>query len=280
MRMSADRFCLNAATIRGCTIEQQIELAAAAGFTQIGLWLDDVDNALSRGKSLARIRQDLQEARLGAGEVCFLGGWHDLPNQDFQKAVADTERACEVATALGCDLLVAVPSLAPGHLESGPTRLRRICEVGAGFGVRIALEFPGTAAEINNVRTAWNLIRATGCENAGLLLDTFHYFLGGSQIEDLCTVPAEKIFLVHVSDAMKVSDELLKTPHDYRTFPGDGRIDYVPILRQLQRSEYCGAISLEIWNSQLRRCDPLNTVRKGFASLSWLEQLSNRTESE
>jgi sugar phosphate isomerase/epimerase len=267
------RFCLNTATITETPLELQVQLAASAGFTRIGLWLADVEIAIRQGKPLQEVSESLQRAGLKVEEICFLGNWQDTDEEGFARTVQDAHRICQVSQALGCDLVVAVPGQGRGWLESAPMRFRRICQVAADYGVRIALEFAGTAAEVKDLRTAWQLVSSAGSANGGLLLDTFHFFLGGSKIDDLRNVPGEKIFLVHVSDAMDVSREKLMTHHDYRTFPGQGKIDFAPLFKQLNCLGYEGSISLEIWNQQLRRKDPAEVVRKGFESLRTLALL-------
>ena len=78
---------------------------------------------------------------------------------------------------------------------------------------------------MKDIATAWELVAKTDCKNGGLVSDTFHFYLGSSKVEDLVKVPTGKIFLVHVSDAMDVSPEKLRTNHDYRTFPGQGTLN-------------------------------------------------------
>jgi len=73
--------------------------------------------------------------------------------------------------------------------------------------------------------------------------------------------------------AMKLPMETLRIPHDNRTFPGEGTIDYAPIVQQLKRLRYDGAISLEIWNSELHKSDPEAAVKRGAESLRHLEGL-------
>ena len=85
-----------------------------------------------------------------------------------------------------------------------------------------------------------------------------------------------KIFLVHLSDAMDVSQDKLKTHHDYRTFPGEGTLDFAPLLERLQRLGYDGAYSLEIWNQRLLEADPEKVAQRGFNSLMALQQSGSR----
>lgn len=262
-----ERFCLNTATIKGTSLHLQIQLAREAGFRQIGLWLKDVDAAVAGGQSLGEIKRELDAGGLRVAEFCFLGGWQDAEGARVQEVIRQAHHLCQVARELGCDVVVAVPAAGAGWLKGAPERFGRICHVAAEYGVRIALEFPGTAAEVKDLRQARELIAAAACPNGGLVIDTFHFFLGGSRIADFeCVLPGE-IFLVHVSDAPNLPLEALRIPHDNRTFPGEGIIDFTPIFHHLERLQYAGAISLEIWNRKLHAANPTEVVKKGFESL-------------
>lgn len=269
-----NRFCLNTATIKKISLDEQIRLASAAGFHGIGLWLDDIELATSRGTSLDAIASWVQHAGLKVEELCFLGGWQDADEEQFPLVLQRTRHISQISRAVGCDIVVAVPTLKPGFLDGAPGRLGEVCRAAAEYGVRIALEFPGTAAEVKDLATAWQVVSRAGRENAGLVLDSFHFFLGGSKIEDLTGIAGDRIFLVHLSDAMDVPSEKLRILHDYRTFPGEGTLDYGPLLWALQEMGYQGALSLEIWNQRLRETSPAEVVQKGFASLLMLEQLT------
>lgn len=275
-----DRFCLNTATIRNAPLDLQIELAREAGFRQIGLWLKDVEAAMQQGNSLDEIKKHLDSAGLRVAEFCFLKGWQDANSAQLQEVLKQTHHICKVSRGLGCEIVVTIPAGEPGWLNGAPERFRQVCQVAAGYGVRIALEFPGIAPEVKDLRSARDLVSAAACPNGGLVIDTFHFFLGGSKIEDFQDVAPEEIFLVHVSDAMNLPMEKLRTPHDNRTFPGDGIIDLAPIFKQLDRLRYTGAISLEIWNGELQQANPAEVVRKGWESLQKMGSAfpNNRTQ--
>ena len=270
-----NRFCLNAATIKKAPLEQQIQLASQAGFSGIGLWLDDIEAAIGRGVPLDGIARLLEQAHLKVEELCFLGGWQEADENVFPAVLERAHRICCASQALGCDIVVVVPAIAAGLLAGASARLREICGVAAQYEVRLALEFPGTAAEVKDLRTAWQLVSGAACENAGMAVDSFHFHLGGSRIDDLAAVPAGKIFLIHLSDAMDVPTEQLGVHHDNRTYPGEGTLDYRPLLTALDEKNYQGAYSLEIWNQRLREGDPAEVVRRGYASLLRLEGLAN-----
>ena len=268
-----ERFCLNTATIKSSPLDRQIDLAREAGFRQIGLWLKDVETAVTQGESLGAIKADLDAAGLRVAEFCFLGGWQDADESKFSEVLQQTRHICEVSKVLGCDLVVTVPALGPGGLARAPGRFRQVCQVAAEYGLRVALEFPGIAAEVKDLRSARTLLAAAACVNGGLIIDTFHFFVGGSNLADFEAMAPGEIFLVHVSDPMKLPMEELRIPHDNRTFPGEGTLDFAPIFRQINRLGYDGAISLEIWNRQLQQANPEEVVKKASESLQGIEHL-------
>lgn len=270
-----ERWCLNAATVKTSPLDVQIQLACQAGFRQIGLWSTDVEASISAGKTLGQIKSTLDSCGLRVAELCFLGGWQDAAETEFQQVLRTTAKLCGLCRALDCEILVTVPTLKAGHLPEAPGRLRQICRIANDYGVRVALEFPGNAAEVKDLCTAHGLISAAGCPNAGLVIDAFHFFLGGSKLADFDALKGSEIFLVHVSDAMNLPMEKLRVPHDNRTFPGEGIIDFVPFFEQLGRLGYQGAVSLEIWNSEVHRADPAEIVRKSCAALQRMEGMLN-----
>ena len=101
--------------------------------------------------------------------------------------------------------------------------------------------------------------------------------MGGSRPEDLDKIPAEKVLLVHVSDAVAAPRDVLERFHDSRTFPGDGTIDYAPLRDWLDRAGYHGAVSLEIWNRELSKEDPRRTAERGLQALRALFPHRGRT---
>src|SRR5262249_4722609 len=123
------RFALNAATIKSSPLDRQIELAQANGFRQVGLWLSDVEAEIAKGRSVSEIRSQLDGAGLGVAELCFLGGWQDTDDAGFPEVLKKAHRLCEISRGLGCELIIVVPALGPGHLAHGSERFRQVCAV-------------------------------------------------------------------------------------------------------------------------------------------------------
>jgi sugar phosphate isomerase/epimerase len=114
----------------------------------------------------------------------------------------------------------------------------------------------------------WEVLRQANCSNGGLLLDTFHYFKGGSQIDDLREVPTEKIFLVHLDDAPDLPIHSKEMCMNHRVFPGEGIFPLGQFLDVLLREKrYRDWIVLEVLNKENQHIDYVETAKKGKNSL-------------
>ena len=261
------QLCLNIATIRGCSIFEQVKAAAAAGFDGIGLWADDVRRAVRQGTPLMKISESIKSAGLNVPEVCFIGGWQDSEGIELESALSRAKDCFELAGSLRCDLVIAVAAAGKINWEMGVRNFRRLCELAKEYGVRIAVEAAGTTEEMKDVLTVLKLVEDANCPNAGMVLDTFHFHVGGSSIEDILCIPKEKLFLVHISDPEDVAPELWRIKHDHRTLPFYGILNFVPIMANLKRIGYEGWFSLEVFNSRFREEEAAKIAKDGIESI-------------
>ena len=150
-------------------------------------------------------------------------------------AGVSTDDALRMCEALGVTSLsaiatgssdVPVPELA-GYLA-------RLCDRAAGFGARVHLEFiPFTI--VATLRTAWDLVRAAGRPNAGLVFDTWHFFRGDPQFDVLETIPGDRIFQIQLDDAPATPTGTLREETQHRLLPGDGDLDLTTAIKTLHR---------------------------------------------
>ena len=105
----------------------------------------------------------------------------------------------------------------------------------------------------------------------GLVLDTFHFFAGGSSLASLCQLDPRKIFMVHVNDVEPVPRAKL---HDaLRLLPGEGVLPLQPILAALKGIGYEGKFSVEIFRPAYWARSPLAVAKASrVAALSALRQ--------
>ena len=132
--------------------------------------------------------------------------------------------------------------------------LFRAATVAANQGVRIALEFRAESSLGNNLQTAAAIVDEVGHASLGICLDLFHYYVGPSKQEDLAYLSRDNLFHVQLCD-------LADTPREFacdsdRILPGDGDINFKPIIDRLREIDYPGCVSIELMNPQLWQVPP------------------------
>jgi len=256
---------LNLVTIRKAPLVKKLALSRDAGYDGVGLWVDETEDAARAGGGLQDIARALKDNRLIAAELCFVGGWMYPPETQRARSREQAERAFRMAQILGCECVVACASGGTGDLDDAASDFAALCDLARPFGVRLALEFLGGAQQVKDVRTAWQIVDAADAPNGGLLIDTFHFHKGGSEIADLEAVTGDKVFLVHVNDSPDLPREELEDRH--RIFPGSGIIPLEMIAATLVNKGYRGFFSLELFSEDYWATDPYMVAQEGIHSM-------------
>jgi len=260
-----DKLALNLITIKQAGLAQGMGIAAGAGYQGVGLWIEDLHAGAQHGLPPAEVGRTLRNLGLRCAEVLPVMGWMYAARDERQRAFERAEQAMKVARLIDCDTIVACAATEAGELSDAVTDFSDLCHLARGYEMRIALEFLGSAAQIKDVAAAWQIIEGANQHNGGLLLDTFHFYLGGSRVEDLAAVSPEKIFLVHINDCMDVPMEELTDLH--RVMPGLGIEPLTDIVALLVEKGYDGYYSLEIFNEEYWEADPRQVAADGLRAL-------------
>jgi inosose dehydratase len=165
------------------------------------------------------------------------------------------------------------PSLSAEEWPAYGRKLTELAERMAGFGVRMAFHHHmGSIVETDEEVDL--LMRHTG-EAVGLLYDTGHSSFAGGDPLALMKRHVKRIVHVHCKDARK--DILEKARREDMSFmgavmegiftvPGDGSIDYLPILRVLADNAYSGWLVVEA-EQDPKKAHPLTYATLGFRNL-------------
>jgi sugar phosphate isomerase/epimerase len=97
-----------------------------------------------------------------------------------------------------------------------------LAERAAKRGLRVAFEALAWGRHINDYRDAWEVVRRADHPSIGLVLDTFHILVRGTDLRPIRAVPKDRIFLVQVADAPLLDMDYLSWSRHYRCFPGQG----------------------------------------------------------
>ena len=261
--MARAKVSLNLATIRPASFVRKLEAAAGAGFRAVGLWYDEF-RRLSDEE-----RQEFRLSGLAVSEVVGATGWMDPDRMSRTIALARAEEMFEEIVKVGSPVVVAEPDPRAADITRAAGEFRELCRLARPFSVRVGLHFDGLADTINNIAAAWQVVEASEAPNGGLVLDSFQCYRGGSTPDMLELVPAERIFLVQLSDCMDLPRYELTDRH--RLYPGAGAIPLDPLLSALGGKGYDGYYSLELMNEDYWLEDPAIVAQDAMRALRRLD---------
>lgn len=274
-------FGLNGATTGDrADVEADIRAAAEAGYQCVELRDAKIARYLGAGGSLGGLRAQMRDAGVAGLSINALEDSTLHVGEAFEPILARCRTLCEWAKALDCPYVIAVPSfLAAGGPPGGGPRpvglaetevrrrtaasLRKMTAEAAGFGVRVGFEFLGfPTCSVSTLRAARGIIDDVGDPRLGLVIDAFHFYVGGSQPEDLDGLDASRVFIVHLDDAEAGDPAGLADAQ--RLLPGEGVIPLRALITRLRAAGYRGAYSLELFRPEYWTWDPVELARRGL----------------
>jgi inosose dehydratase len=264
-------------------LETCLAEARVAGFDGIEL-----------GHKFPREASALKLALAPHGLAC-IGGWHsiELLNRSAQVEFEAARSHRDLLKAMGTSVFIVAETSNAIHGDRSIALSRRprlTTAEWAAFGQRLTELARMLAAEglilcyhhhmgtIVQSRADIDALMSHTGHAVHLLLDTGHATWGGSDPAELARAYRQRISHVHVKD-VRPSIVAMASANDWSfldsilgegeglgvyTVPGDGSIDYVGVLRQLQG--YAGWIVLEA-EQDPKKANPLAYAKRGIAHL-------------
>jgi sugar phosphate isomerase/epimerase len=262
------RPCISEATTLPAPFADDVNAYADGGCTAMEVWLTKLETHLET-HSAADTRKLLEDRQITPAAAAYQGGLL-LSQGEQRKAHYDhLKRRLDLCQAFGIPTLLVVADFVervdPTALERAVVSLRQAAQWSAAFGVRLALEFRGSATFCSSLDTALSLVAACGEPNVGVNFDVFHYYTGPSKFDDLAGLTPANLAFVQVCDVAGVPRELA-TDAD-RVFPGEGDFRLDPIVQHLRRVGYDGYVSLELMNPTLWQSRPTQVAELGWGAV-------------
>ena len=232
------RFCLNTSTVRGqeLPVDQQVKLAAEAGYDGIEPWIRDIRKFTETGGSLDDLKKQIDDSGLTIESAIGFAQWIVDDDQARAKGLAEARADMELIKKLGGSRIAAPPIGA--HRKAGPDlptiakRYRKLLELGSEIGVVPQLELWGFSQTLSRLGELAYVAAEAGHPEACVLPDFYHIYKGGSDFAGLKMIEASKMHVFHINDYP--SDPPRESIGDeHRVYPGDGVCPLPEIIASL-----------------------------------------------
>jgi 4-hydroxyphenylpyruvate dioxygenase len=265
---AAPRF-LNTILLGGSTIDKLVAVQAA-GFDAIELWRQDLE-AVDGGP--ADLAARLRDTSLGLVDYQVLMDFDGAPAEQQADKRAEAITLLDTAAQLGADTLLVPASTA---VVCDPDRivddLRWLADEAVSRKLRIAYEPMAWSTVHVDLRTAWALLRELDRPNVGLVVDAFHLFSIGGTVSDLAGIPADRVYLVQLSDLDQDLSganrrTLIVTARHERLLPGEGQFPLGELREWARRIGYAGPVGVEVFNDSWNARPPMEAARAAMQAL-------------
>lgn len=215
-----------------CTFEERVKAAKEAGFEGIGLRAETYVDALNEGLFDDDILAILKKYDMKVTEVEYIVQWADEHRSYEQKYKEQMcFHMCELfgVNHINCGLMEDY------SVEYTAQKLRELCARAGKYTIGVE---PMPYSGLPDVKKAWAVVKTSGCDNAKIILDSWHWIRAGQSYDPsvLADVPADKIVSIQINDvqAHPYATSILRdeSMHD-RMIPGTGHGDTAGFVKMI-----------------------------------------------
>ena len=266
---------VNQATLMKTEMDIFLDSISKAGFKGVELRRDETFNYL-KNHSITELKHLLLDSNLECISFNAIELFSLCPEDEFKKILTYTEKLMEIGNQIGCELIIAVPSFLEDPniddnlvIKKTINRLKVIAKLSEDYNFKIGFEplgFPNCS--VRKIQMALKTINSEELPEMGLVIDTFHYFIGEHSINELDLIPQEKLWLIHINDAIEKPFKELQDSN--RVLPCQGFFNLEMFTNKLKSIGYNKWISLELFNEQLWDKNPYEVALESMKSMKKL----------
>ncbi|HEX8248138.1 MAG TPA: sugar phosphate isomerase/epimerase [Pyrinomonadaceae bacterium] len=260
------KLALNGATTMHADLETDIKAASAAGFDLLEIWAAKLRKFLETNTA-ADLKKLLEENHLQPYSINSIEHITFRTNDDYEKIKAETEELSQIAGALDCPFVVVVPGKLPENateaeiVNESVRVLNELADIADKHNVGLAFEFLGqTDCSVQTLDLCNEIVEKVNRPNVGNVIDTFHFYAGGSSFEAIEKMKPEKLFIFHINDAEDLPKEQLTDAH--RLYPGTGILPIREIKERFDKIGYDRMVSIEIFRPEYWNENPFEVAKK------------------
>ncbi|HJX90867.1 MAG TPA: sugar phosphate isomerase/epimerase [Pyrinomonadaceae bacterium] len=265
------KLALNGATTMRADLATDLRVAEIASFDYLEIWASKLRDYL-KDNSTADLKSLFAQHHLQPLSI------NSIEHITFQDSVAyeSIKQQCrelsQIASEIGCTYVVVVPGRIPAGgatpfevMEESVRVLDELCNIAKKFDVSLAFEFLGQSdCSVQTLDLAHEIVRIADRKNLGLVIDSFHFYAGGSTIEMIEALDPRLLFVFHINDAEDRPREELNDSH--RLLPGLGILPLRAIVAALGRIGYDSVASVEIFRPQYWEMDPVELAKQAYTA--------------
>ncbi|MDF1609056.1 sugar phosphate isomerase/epimerase [Hoeflea sp. YIM 152468] len=242
-------------TIHTTPLDICLDATAKAGFDAIEIRRSDIVDCYDRGMNKDEVIAMMQNSGVLIGVLGTEYGWFFTPPEEQKRLFGVLHETCEIAKAVGCDMIMSAPGQVTGTVEDAIAATRIAGAIVAEYGLKLALEFNSQHPVVNRTAVLRQIIEGAGHANCGMLLDAYHLHRSEGVSVGLDGVSREELFAFQYSDAPQHPTPGVRRPID-RLVPGTGVIDWCTLFDRLSEIGYDGYLSYEAPNPTLWERSP------------------------
>ena len=253
-----------------CSFEERVSAAKAAGFEGIGLRAETYVDALNEGLFDSDILAILEKYDMKVTEVEYIVQWAEEKRSYEEKYKEQLcFHMCELfgVNHINCGLMENY------SVEWTAQKLKELC--GRAGKYTIGVE-PMPYSGLPGIRKAWEVVKASGCDNAKLILDSWHWIRAGQSYDPelMADIPAEMIVSIQLNDvqARAYAASILRdeSMHD-RALPGKGYGDSAGFVDMIKAKGISPAVvGVEVISDEILATGVAEAAKANFSAVSEL----------
>ena len=266
------QFCLNMSTVRGqqLGIVRQVELAAKAGYDSIEPWMREIDAYVKSGGDLKELGKQISALGLTVESAIGFARWIVDDDNERKMGLEQAKRDMDTLKQIGGKRIAAPPVGATNQTDldlfAAADRYRALLELGREMDGIPQAEGWGFSKSLSRLGETTFVAVESGHPDACLLPDVYHIFKGGSDFNGLKLLGPQAIHVFHMND-YPANPPRKEMNDSHRVYPGDGVAPIGKILRMLRDNNCRCVLSLELFNRDYWKQDPMVVAKTGLEKM-------------
>jgi 2-keto-myo-inositol isomerase len=261
------KLSLNGATTMRADLQTDLRAAQAAGFDYVEIWAAKLREFLKK-HSTADLKLLFDEYELKPLSINSIEHITFRDDSAYQQIKNQCTELSVIAREIGCPYIVVVPGRLPEEpvtrddiVQESVRVLDELASIADEFNVSLAFEFLGqTDCSVQPLDLANEIVTKLNRRNVGLVIDSFHFYAGGSTIPMIETIDPSRLYVFHINDAENRPRAELQDSH--RLFPGLGILPLKEMMGAFRGISYDGVASVEIFRPEYWEMDPMQVAQE------------------